>query len=110
MSEAAAVLDLKGKASNKPEPMLVRIVGRVESIRRYDGFTYTVVITPAPDVYSKPNYVEFRSKGKFADKEDEVDVRGRLGGWLGKQYQVKDKTTGEVSTLTPCNMFLDYVE
>ena len=97
-------------AAGTAKPMHVFIIGKVERVRRYEQFTYTTVICPAPDLYSKPQVLELRSKARFAEREEEVKVWGRLGGWQGKPYKVTDKETGEIRQLVPVTLFLDLIE
>ena len=106
---AAATPIGKAKDANKPNPLQVRIVGKITRVRRYENNTYTTVICPAKDAFSRPSIVEVRSKSRFGDQEDMVDVMGELGGYEGKSYQVTDRETGERKTLVPVNLFLDLV-
>ncbi len=94
----------------KTAPMAVRIVGKVLRTRRHEQFTYTTVITPAADQYSKPSIVEVRSKARFAERDEETDFLARLGGYEGRAYRVTDRETGEQKNLVPVNMYLDLVE
>lgn len=95
---------------SKPLPMVVNIIGKVEAIRRYDGNSYTRVICPAPDLYSKPAVVEIRSPKSIGARNDEIDVQARMGGYMRKPYKVTDRETGEISTITPVDLTLDFVE
>lgn len=94
----------------KAVPMQVRVVGKVLRTRRHEQYTYTTVITPAADAYSKPSIVEVRSKQRFAERDEETDFLGRLGGYEGRSYRVTDRETGEQKNLIPVNMYLDLVE
>jgi hypothetical protein len=87
--------------------MEVSIAGKVLRVRRHEAFTYTTVVTPAADSYSKPSIVEVRSKARFAERDEETTFRARLGGYEGRSYRVTDKDTGEQKQLVPVNMFLD---
>lgn len=91
-------------------PMSVLIVGKVEAVRRYENKSYTRVICPALDLYSKPAMVEIRSSGRIGQRDDEISVHGRLGGYMRKPYRVTDRESGEVSTITPVDLTLDLVE
>lgn len=91
-------------------PMRVLVKGRVEAQRRYEGKTYTHVMTPAPDAYSRPQLVEIRSKQRLGDKGEEVSVTCTLGGFARKPYQTKDKNTGEITSITPIDHTLDLIE
>ena len=110
MAEANVVSKLEDKKLAVKKPMQVSIVGRVEGSKTFDGKRYTQVMTPAPDAYSRPQLVEIRSKAKLADKGEEVTVLCVLGGFQRKAYEVKDKSTGEVTKVVPVEMTLDLVE
>ena len=99
----------KAKDASKPNPLQVRIVGKITRVRRYEQHVYTTVICPAKDAFSRPSVVEVRSKSRWAENEEMIDVVGELGGYEGKSYQVTDRETGERKTLVPVNLFLDLV-
>ena len=98
------------KNTKELKPGQVWIVGRCLRVRRHETHVYTVVICPAVDAYSKPQVVEFRSKARFAEKEEDCSVIGAVGGYEGKSYTITDRETGERKTLQPVNMFMDLVE
>lgn len=106
MSEATAI---KAPAKAGPIPAQVRIVGKVTRKRRHERQTYTTVIMPARDEYSRPSTVEIRSEQAFGDVGDRIDVVCELGGYEGKPYQVTDRDTGERRTAHPVNLYLDLV-
>jgi hypothetical protein len=85
------------------------ITGKVIRSRRYQDHTYTTVICPAADEYSKPQVVEVRSSRKFAEKDEVTTFVAQLGGFEGKPYESKDKSTGEISRVIPVTLYLDYV-
>lgn len=90
--------------------MRVFVRGRIEASRTWDGKRYTHVMTPAADEYSRPQLVEIRSKQRMGDKGDQVQVICTLGGFSRKPYKSVDKTTGEVTVVTPVDHTLDLVE
>ena len=108
MSEAATNVKSLGAAKARPREVLIE--GKVLQVRRHEQFTYTTVICPAADVYSKPQVVEIRSKSRFSDRDEETHVTCLLGGYEGRSYQVTDRETGERRQLVPVNLFLDLVE
>jgi hypothetical protein len=112
MAEAAAVSELSNgrKQAAQAVPMQVFVKGRIEAARRYEGNSYTRILTPAPDAYSRPQVLEVRSKARLGDKGEEVGVMCILGGYQRKPYQAKDKESGEIVTLTPVDHTLDLVE
>lgn len=88
----------------------VAIKGRIEASRRHNGVVYTRLITPAPDAYSRPQTLEVRSKSKLGEREEEVTLRAKLGGFARKPFRSTDKETGEVTSVTPVDLTLDAVE
>ena len=90
-------------------PMCMLIVGKVEAVRKYEDTTYTRVVCPAADLYSKPSVVEIRSSSRIGSRDEEIKVVGRLSGYKRKPYQVKDQH-GELSTITPVDHTVDLVE
>jgi len=107
MSAATEIQTLK---ISKTIPMQVTITGRIEAVRRWDQLRYTRIITPAADVYSRPQVVEVRSKDALGQKGDEITIVAMLGGFTRRPYKVTDKESGEVVTVTPIDMTLDVVD
>lgn len=99
--------------ATKKAPVLgvrqLQITGKVMRTRRYQEFTYTTIVCPAADEYSKPQVVEVRSARKFAEKDEVATFIAQLGGFEGKAYESRDKSTGEVSRVIPVTLYLDYV-
>lgn len=106
MAEAEKVQQLKTGA----RPLETVVIGKVTRARRYEKFWYTTIICPAKDEYSRPSVVEIRSKARFADAEEKVNVHATVGGYEGKGYTATDRETGERRALIPVNIFLDLVE
>jgi hypothetical protein len=100
----------KAPIAGAVRPLQVTIVGKVTRVRRHESFTYTTIICPAKDEYSRPSVVEVRSKARFSEKDETTRCVCELGGWEGKSYQILDKESGEKKTLVPVNLFLDLVE
>jgi hypothetical protein len=110
MADVSTVTKLEDKKASAVMPMRVLIVGRIEARKRFDGKSYTQVMTPAPDAYSRPQLVEIRSKAAIGDKGEEVSLSCTLGGFQRKAYETKDKTTGEIVKVVPVELTLDLVE
>lgn len=87
----------------------VHIVGKITRSRRFGDHTYTTVVCPAADEYSRPQIIEVRSSRGFGQRDEVVSFIALLGGYEKKQYEYKDKSTGEISKITPVEMYLDYV-
>lgn len=94
----------------KTIPMQVLVRGRIDAVRRHDKITYTRIITPAPDPYSRPQTVEVRSRQRLGQPGDEVDQLATLGGYARRPFPSTDKATGETTMVTPVDMTLDAVE
>ena len=97
-------------SARTPVFMQVHVKGRIDARRRHDKTTYTRIVTPAPDPYSRPQTIEIRSKGSLGQVGDEVVVLGQLGGYTRKPFRSTDKETGETSMVTPVDLTLDAIE
>lgn len=91
-------------------PMQVTIRGRIDAVRRHEGFRFTRMTCPAPDAYTKPAVVEVRSKQPLGNISDEITVQCVLSGYPRKPYKVTDQNTGEIRTVTPVEHTLNAVE
>ncbi|BAK77085.1 hypothetical protein NH8B_2271 [Pseudogulbenkiania sp. NH8B] len=78
------------------KPNQVVLVGRIQSRRRNDEFIFTELRLPAPDEYSHPSTVEVRSNKPIGAPGDDVQQLCSCGGYLGKPFEVKDPSTGEI--------------
>lgn len=99
-----------GSAGKAPAPMVVRVVGRVQAVRRFAGKSVARIVCPAVDAYSHPATVEVRSVQRLADVGADVSVECRLSGFQRKPFRVTDKETGEVVTVVPVDHVLDVIE
>lgn len=104
------VVDKVAPLASSVKPLSVVVAGKVTRVRRHEQHTYTTIICPARDEYSRPSVVEIRSKARFAERDETTRVSCELGGYEGKAYQVTDRETGERKSLVPVNLFLDLVE
>lgn len=91
-------------------PMQVVVKGRIDARRRHDKTTYTRIVTPAPDPYSRPQTVEVRSRASLGQPGDEITVTATLGGYSRKPFRSVDKETGETTMVTPVDLTLDAIE
>ncbi len=90
--------------------MQVTIKGKIDASRRHESKHYTRLITPSPDAYSRPQVVEIRSNQKLGQRDDEITVDCKLGGYTRKAYRATDKDTGETAMVTPVDLTLDALE
>lgn len=97
-------------ADQKPAhaaPHIVRIVGRVENVRRTQGregavFVHLVKL-PAADEFSSPATVVIRGTERAGQQGDKFDQLCQVGGY-GRTYQTTDEETGrKVSVQTADN-------
>lgn len=91
-------------------PMEVVVKGKLVATRRHEQRVYSQIVTPASDEYSQPQTVEIRSRSKIGERDELVQVRCRLGGFLGRAFQATDKETGEIRTARNVVVTLDLVE
>lgn len=95
---------------NSLDTMQAIIAGKVTSTRAHQGKVYTTIAIPAKDEFSSPEVVEVRSKNRIGQDEEIVRIKCRVGGFLGKQFNVVDQVTGQQRTARQCKVTLDLVE
>lgn len=99
------------KAAPAASP-IVRIVGRVENVRRTNGRDGAVFIhlvkLPAPDEFTSPATVVVRGKERAGQEGDRFDSLCMVGGYA-RSYNTTDEETGRKvpvktadNTLTIC--------
>lgn len=108
MAEVAKLVPAVGVVARVP--LSVFIVGKVEAVSRFKDQTFTRVVCPAVDLYSKPSIVQIRSARRFGSKGDEVSVDCRLSGYTRKAFKSTDPETGEIMSITPVDHALDLVD
>jgi hypothetical protein len=106
----SAVPITSAPSSAQRVPMEVFVKGKIDARRRHESTWYTRLITPASDVYSRPQVVEVRSKSKLGEVGDETAVSCKLGGYTRKAFRSVDKETGETAMVTPVDLTLDAIE
>lgn len=110
MAEANVMKMEDKKVQQSVKAMHVVVAGRIEGSKTYEGKRYTQVMTPAADVYSRPQLVEIRSKTRLGEKGEEISAPCVLGGFQRKAYETKDKQTGEIVKVVPVEHTLDLCE
>jgi hypothetical protein len=73
------LMDVRGLAGFG-KPVLVNIRGLVVNCRYEKGMRYTLVLSPAVDVYSSPQAFEIRSRGQLGKLDQEVSCSCVLRG------------------------------
>lgn len=83
---------------SEPNKALTRnrfaMVGRIESVKRKDGVFYHGFLLPAPDEYSRPQFVEVRANRKLGEPGEDVTVPVSVCGFI-KSFEYTDRQTGE---------------
>lgn len=88
----------------------VVVRGRIEETRRHGSTSYTRVLCPAVDEYSRPQTIEIRSKARLGQKGETITQACLLGGFTRKSFRVVDKETGEATMVVPVDHTIDAVE
>lgn len=91
-------------------PLLCYVVGKVTKAQFREGKYYTTIICAAKDEYSQPAVVEIRSETRIAEQEEIFKGYAALGGFLGREFEVKDRQTGEVRKARSVILTLDAVK
>lgn len=107
MSETATAAPKAGRQMGFNQ-MMVR--GRVEETRRHGNTSYTRVLCPAADEYSRPQTLEIRSKSRLGQKGDTITQLCLVGGYKRKPFMATDKDTGEQTRVVPVEHTVDAVE
>lgn len=66
------------------------IHGRIERVSKFKGDVNTIVVTPAPDAYSKPSLMKIISPALLGQKGEEVRVLCSYNGY-SNEYEVRDE-------------------
>lgn len=85
----AAILIQKGSKMNAPvvsiAPSLkvnqIFIHGRIEHVSKFEDKHEHIIVTPAPDAYSKPALMRVNASSLLGGKGDEVKVLCAFNGW-----------------------------
>ena len=111
MSASAAVTDMPA-AKNQAQYGLSTIRGRLTQARRPQGksqFWSHLIVMPAPDAYTSPATVEVLSSGRLGEKDEEITVKVRIGGYR-RSYRQTDQETGEQRNVQTADVKLFAVE
>jgi hypothetical protein len=97
----------------KPTPMMCLVVGRLIQQRRIatnqGARVLSLVAIPSSDPYTSPQVVELESTQKIAEKDDDITVVCRVGGYR-RSFKYTDKETGEVRDVVTADNRLTVVE
>ena len=100
---SAAVADMPAVPATAGKPRSVKLGhvvlrGRLVSARRpsQNGQYWThLMVLPAPDPYSSPSTVEILATRRLGERDEDVEVECRVGGYK-RSYKSTDRETGEV--------------
>jgi hypothetical protein len=92
-----AILIQKGKKMNAPVASIasslkvnqIFIQGRIEHVTKFNDNFEHIIITPAPDAYSKPSLMRVNASTRLGQKEEDVKVLCYFNGW-SNNYKNKD--------------------
>lgn len=68
---------------------IVLLQGRIQSVRKAEDRTYTVIALPAPDSYSMPGVIEVSSTARLGSAGEDVTVKCRISG-MPNNFTTKD--------------------
>lgn len=88
------------------------VKGRLIGARRpgaQGGLWSHLVILPAPDEYSSPATIEILSKQRLGERDEDVTVKVRIGGYK-RSYKSTDRETGEIKQVQTADNKLFAVE
>lgn len=87
--------------------IVLKLSGKIDSVRHHGGNCYTRVIAPADDPYSRPDVVEVRSKAPVGSVGQMVTLDCALHGYVRKPYKFTDPQTGEIRVVVPVDYSLE---
>lgn len=105
----AEVPQQAGKAVKVGEAV---IRGKLIGAKRPSGngqFWENLMVMPAPDPYSSPATISVLSTQRLGDRDEDITVRVRIGGYR-RSYKATDRETGEVRTVQTADNKLFAVE
>lgn len=82
------------------------IEGRIESAKSVNGYIQTILVTPAPDAYSKPQSFLMRSQYQLGQPGAEVKLLAQMTGYVRKK-SFTNKTTHMQDEFWEANVFFD---
>lgn len=86
--------------------MQLSMRGKIDHTEFYNGNYITIITTPAPDAYSKPESFKLRSPNQLGAVGSEIAVTVSVRGYVRKKPYV-DKSTGQQKTYWEENVFMD---
>lgn len=65
------------------------IQGRISHVSKFNDYFEHIIMTPAPDAYSKPSLMRVNASTRLGQKEEDVKVLCSFNGWAN-DYKNKD--------------------
>ena len=81
-------------ASLKANQMFIQ--GRIQHVTKFNDKFEHIIITPAPDEYSKPSLMRVNSDGRLGAKDDDVKVLCSFNGWPNKYKNAQGEWVQDV--------------
>lgn len=88
------------------------IRGKLIGAKRPQGngaFWENLLVMPAPDPYSSPATISILSGQRLGERDEDVTVRVRIGGYR-RSYKATDRETGEIRTVQTADNKLFAIE
>lgn len=82
---------------------------RVEWSKTESNGTFTKIVVPAPDEFSKPMSIKCKSASPIGNPESLISVKLRFSGYVDER-PYNDKSTGQRLVFTEQKSFFDVVE
>lgn len=110
---AAAIAEVPQQAKGPALKMGESIIrGKLVGAKRPTGnsqWWQNLIVMPAPDPYSAPSTVEVLSTSRLGDRDEDITVRVRIGGYR-RSYKSTDRETGEVRSVQTADNKLFAIE
>lgn len=89
--------------------LIIHIKGRLDNHEFFKGDHWHVVTLPAPDSYSQPSSIKFKSPQQLGSVGQEIESHVRMSGFVRKK-DYKDKVTQQDKTYWESNVFFESVQ
>jgi hypothetical protein len=87
---------------------VLTIIARIDSSEYYEGSTYTVVTSPAPDQFSHPSRYKVRSQNPIGAIGQTLELTIRVNG-IVRTESFRDKQTGQPRSIDKATVYLEFV-
>jgi hypothetical protein len=83
--------------------------GRITEIAKVGERIVHTIALPAASAYDRPEIVQVRAADKLGDRDMEVEMRCKVGGYARKAYEATDPDTGRKRRVVPVTVTLDAI-